>query len=98
MKIRILTLVMTDILEIESRILYHIPISVTRCPTGRRNITNNFFASNRISRTLFNKAKNGASGKAATKIVTNPYCNTKMEIFLNSRIKRNFIKVILTNL
>jgi hypothetical protein len=26
---------------------------------------------------LFSRAKNGASGKAETKIVTNPYCKTK---------------------
>lgn len=71
-----LTLVITDNLEMESKIRYHMPISVTRCPTGLLYIVNNFFASNRISKTLFNNAKNGANGNAATKIVTNPYCNT----------------------
>jgi hypothetical protein len=38
----------------------------------------NFFASSLISRTLFNNAKTGAKGNAATKIVTNPYCKTKL--------------------
>lgn len=71
-----LTLVITDNLEIESRIRNHMPISVTRCPTGLLYIVNNFLASNLISKTLFNSAKNGANGNAATKIVTNPYCNT----------------------
>lgn len=60
---------------------YHMPISLTRCPTGLLYMVNNFFASNLISKTLFNNAKNGAKGNAATKIVTNPYCST---------VKKNF--------
>lgn len=68
---------MTDNLEMESRMRYQIPISLTRCPTGLLYMVSNFFASNLISKTLFNSAKNGAKGNAATKIVTNPYCSTK---------------------
>lgn len=70
---------MTDNLEIESRIRYQIPISLTRCPTGLLYMVSNFFASNLISKILFNSAKNGARGNAATKIVTNPYCNTEKD-------------------
>lgn len=65
----------------ESRMRYHMPISLTRCPTGLLYRVNNFFASNLISKTLFNNAKNGANGNAATKIVTNPYCSTLRKIF-----------------
>lgn len=49
----------------------------TRCPTGRRYNVKSFRASNRISKILLINAKNGARGKAATKIVTNPYCKTE---------------------
>lgn len=69
----------------ESRMRYHMPISITRCPTGLLYITNNFLASNRISKILFNNAKKGANGNAATKIVTNPYCSTA--IFKTLRFK-----------
>lgn len=55
------------------------PMSLTRCPTGLLYIVSNFFASNLISKTLFNNAKNGANGNAATKIVTNPYCSTRQK-------------------
>ena len=57
------------------------PISLTRCPTGLLYRVSNFFASSLISKILFNNAKNGANGNAATKIVTNPYCRT---------VKKNF--------
>lgn len=63
----------------ESRMRYHMPMFVTRCPTGRLYNVTNFLASNLISKMLFSNAKNGASGKAATKIVTNPYCSTAEE-------------------
>lgn len=77
---------MTDSFEMESKILYQMPISRTLCTTGRRYIVISFFASSRISRILFNKAKNGANGKAAANIVTKPYCKTikkKKKIFKN---------------
>lgn len=68
----------------ESRMRYHMPMSLTRCPTGLLYMVNNFFASNLISKTLFSNAKNGANGNAATKIVTNPYCSTIKEKNCNS--------------
>lgn len=71
------TFVITLSLAIQSRIRYQTPMSRTRCVTGRRWKVSSFFASNRISSMLFNKAKNGANGKAATKIVTKPYCRTE---------------------
>ena len=67
---------MTEIFDIESNILYQTPISLTLWITGLLYIVINFFASSRISKILFSKAKNGARGKAATKIVTKPYCKT----------------------
>ena len=73
----LLTFVTTESLETESRILYQMPISLTRWPTGLLYIVKSFRASNLISKILLSKAKKGASGKAATKIVTKPYCNTK---------------------
>lgn len=70
------TFVITLSLPMQSRIRYHTPISRTRCDTGRLWWVNSFFASSRISKILFSRAKNGASGKAATKMVTKPYCKT----------------------
>lgn len=71
------TLVMTLSLPIESRILYQTPILRTRCCTGLRCKRSNFVASSLISKMLFNNANKGASGNAATNIVTKPYCRTE---------------------
>lgn len=68
---------MTDSFPMESRMRYQTPMSRTLCVTGLRKYVSSFLASRRISRMLFSRAKNGASGKAETKIVTNPYCKTK---------------------
>ena len=48
-----------------------------RAAMGRRNCVVNLSASVRISRMLLMKAKRGAIGKAATKMVTNPNWITK---------------------
>ena len=60
-----------------AKIPYHAPISSARSAAGLLKLWIKFTASRRISTILFNKAKNGANGKAATNIVTNPYCSTK---------------------
>ena len=73
----LLTLAITASFPTASRIFIHIPIVLTLCATGRLKSVNIFFASNLISMMLFIKANNGAKGKAATKIVTNPNCKTK---------------------
>lgn len=83
---------MTDNLEMESRMRYHMPISPTRCPTGLLYMVNNFFASNLISKMLFSNAKNGANGNAATNIVTNPYCSTTKKK-INNTLKKIFSSV-----
>ena len=48
------------------------PMVALRAAMGRRSCVVNLSASVRISSTLFISAKSGASGKAATKIVTKP--------------------------
>lgn len=53
----------------------------------------NFFAAKRISKILFISAKNGAKGKAATKIVTNPYCITISRYSLNRLWESHSISV-----
>ena len=57
--------------------LYNIPISCARSATGRRSTLTNLKASNLISTMLLSQANNGASGKAATKIVMKPNCMTE---------------------
>lgn len=49
-----------------------IPISCALTASGRRSSVTNFLASNRISITLFKRAKSGARGKEATKSDTKP--------------------------
>ena len=71
-----LTFVTTASLDTAYRIWYHIPISCDRVAVGRCSCVTNLLASERISMTLFSKANTGARGKAATKIVTKPNCNT----------------------
>ena len=76
---------------------------ITLCPTGFRLYINIFVPSSLISKMLLRRAKNGASGKAATKIVTNPYwrtwkfritfnfqSNRKLSIYVHSAIKEFF--------
>lgn len=52
---------------------YHTPIPSDLYATGRRNSLIMLMASIRISMRLVINAINGANGKAATNIVTNPY-------------------------
>ena len=61
--------------------MYDLPILAALAAMGRLSCVTNLLASPLISITLFNSAKAGANGKAATKIVTNPNCNTKIEIY-----------------
>jgi hypothetical protein len=61
-----------------SRILNHIPIFSALSATARRVSQTNFWASIRISTQLLSRAKNGASGKAATKMVMKPNCKTEI--------------------
>ena len=58
--------------------MINIPISWERSATGRRSTLINLKASNLISMMLFSQANNGASGKAATKMVMKPNCITKI--------------------
>lgn len=52
------------------------PTSCARSATGRRRSRTNLRASRRISTQLLSSAKSGASGHAATKMVTKPNCST----------------------
>ncbi|KAH3736773.1 hypothetical protein DPMN_043346 [Dreissena polymorpha] len=54
-----------------------IPISCDRRARGRFHCVTNLYASRRISMMLLSRAKNGARGKAATNMVTNPYWITR---------------------
>lgn len=53
-----------------------LPMSVARAGRGLLHWVTNLYASNLISIILFNKAKRGARGKAATKMVVKPNCKT----------------------
>ena len=75
-----LTLLITAILVIASRILNQIPISCARSATGLLRSDTILSESMRISKMLFARAKNGARGNAATKIVMNPNWITEVEI------------------
>lgn len=72
-----LTLTRTAALLIMLKIGSQIPISRARSGVGRRVATTYLYASTRISKILFTKAKSGASGNADTKRVTKPNCITK---------------------
>lgn len=54
-------------------------MSVALAGKGLRHWVTNLYASSLISMILFNKAKRGASGKAATKMVVKPNCKTVKE-------------------
>ena len=56
--------------------MQNLPISCALSATGRRSTLTNLNASSLISMTLLSQANNGASGKAATKIVMKPNCMT----------------------
>lgn len=53
-----------------------LPMSVARAGRGLRHWVTNLYASSLISMILFNNAKRGARGKAATKMVVKPNCKT----------------------
>ena len=55
---------------------YQAPMSSLRSARGRLACVTILYASSLISAMLFNKAHNGANGKAATNSVTKPYCKT----------------------
>lgn len=59
------------------------PMSWARSATGRRYSHTNLRASRRISTQLLSRAKSGASGQAATKMVTNPNCSTAGQELVN---------------
>ena len=59
-----------------SKILNQMPIFSARSATALRVSQTNFWASRRISTQLLSSAKKGARGKAATKMVMKPNCNT----------------------
>ena len=77
-----LTLVITANCANMSNILHQIPMFSARSATALRVSQINFCASNRISTQLLSRAKNGARGKAATKIVMKPNCSTEMKIIV----------------
>ena len=68
--------------------IYSIPISCDRSAIGRRSTVINLKASNLISTMLLSQANNGASGKAATKIVMKPNCMTENTHNIKLVIKR----------
>ena len=68
-----------DNLTIIPKNINQVPISSALSATGRLVETTNLDASKRISNQLFNRAKKGARGKAATKIEMNPNCITKFK-------------------
>ena len=76
----VLTLLMTAIFAIADNILNQIPMSCALCATGRRKSHTILSESMRISKMLLARAKNGARGKAATKIVTKPNWMTGKKI------------------
>lgn len=73
---RALTLLMTARCVRPARMWNQMPMSWARSATGRRYSHTNLRASRRISTQLLSRAKSGASGQAATKMVTNPNCST----------------------
>lgn len=73
---RMLTLLMTARCVRPARMWNQMPMSWARSATGRRYSHTNLRASRRISTQLLSRAKSGASGQAATKMVTNPNCST----------------------
>ena len=77
-----LTLVITANCANMSNILHQIPMFSARSATALRVSQINFCASNRISTQLLSRAKKGARGKAATKIVMKPNCSTEMKIIV----------------
>lgn len=71
-----LTLQMTDSFESTCRMLNQTPMFWARSATGRRYSHTNLCASRRISTQLLRRAKSGARGNAATKMVINPNWST----------------------
>ena len=71
-----LTLLTTAILATVSRMLNQIPISCALSAIGRRTSQMKLSESMRISKMLLARAKNGARGNAATKMVMKPNCIT----------------------
>lgn len=69
----------TEKLDNASRIVYQAPISSAILGMARRWSRMKLMASTLISRMPFAKAKSGASGKAATNIITKPSCKTVKE-------------------
>ena len=90
----LLTLLMTARCASNSRMLNHIPMSWALSATTRLVSQTNFWASKRISTQLFRRAKSGARGKAATKIVMKPNWSTEMKIEWNIYFKKFSVKEI----
>lgn len=67
---------MTDMCDRISKMLNHTPIFWARSATGRWYSHTNLCASRRISTQLLRRAKSGARGNAATKMVMNPNWRT----------------------
>lgn len=70
---------MTDRCDRASRMLNHTPMFWARSATGRRYSHTNLCASRRISAQLLRRAKSGARGNAATKMVIKPNWRTAKE-------------------
>ena len=81
-----LTLEMTAIFATASNILNQMPKSCARSAIGLLVSQISLFESIRISKMLFARAKNGANGKAATKMVIKPNWITKKRIKIRIRI------------
>ena len=71
-----LTFAVTDMCDRISKMFNHTPIFWARSATGRWYSHTNLCASRRISTQLLRRAKSGARGHAATKMVMNPNWST----------------------
>lgn len=71
------TLLSTAVWVMNCRMENQMPMSWARSTTGRRYSVTNFWASKRISIQLLMRAKRGARGHAATKMVMNPNWSTE---------------------
>lgn len=71
-----LTFAMTDRCDRASRMLNQTPMFWARSATGRRYSHTNLWASRRTSTQLLRRAKSGAKGNAATKMVMKPNWST----------------------
>lgn len=85
---------MTERWDKASNMLNQTPMFCARSATGRRYSHTNLWASRRISTQLFRRAKSGARGNAATKIVMKPNWRTggQEDSFTRNSFSLNWIQ------